>query len=203
MNRGFLLGTAVGGALALWAGWGLYVRRSTDRVAYETVERFDGVELREYPEQAVVTTLAPTQGEAFRRLFQYIDGANASETEIPMTAPVAATNEPIQMTVPLDVGETEEGVQMSFYLPSNYAAATAPMPTDSSVVVASEPAGRLAVRKFIGPTTSRRVERQTEALLQRVTDRGLKIDGDAFVFRYSDPYTPPFMQETEVAVPVA
>ena len=188
--------------MAAWVGWGLYARATTERIEYETVERFDGVELRDYPERAVVTTVAPTQDEAFQRLVRYIRGGNVSKADIPMTAPVATTPEAVRMTAPVGVGETEEGVRMSFYLPRSYTAATAPTPTDGNVVVASEPAGRLAVRKFIGPATDRRVGKRTESLLRAVTDRGLKVDGDPFVFRYSDPYTPPFMQETEVAVPV-
>lgn len=203
MNRRLLLGGVAAGALALWVGWGLYVRQTTERVGYETIERFDGVELREYPERAVVSTIAPTEREAFRRLFRYIDGDNVSKADIPMTAPVATTGESVAMTAPVGVGSVDEGVRMSFYLPVSYTAATAPTPTDSSVVVASEPAGRLAVRRFMGRGSSDRIERQTEALLQTVTDRGLKIEGDSFIFYYSDPYTPPFMQETEVAVPVA
>lgn len=203
MNRRQLVGAAVGGALALWAGWGLYARRSTDRVAYETVARFDGVEVRAYPEQTVVTTHAPTRGVAFRRLFRYIDGANVSRAEIPMTAPVATTSETVRTTAPVSVGETDEGVRMSFYLPPGYAAATAPTPTDSNVVVASEPAGRLAVRRFVGPATARRVASQTETLLSQAAGRGLTVTGEPFLLRYSDPFTPPFMRETEVAVPVA
>jgi effector-binding domain-containing protein len=204
MKRRLLAGTAAAAsALALWVGWGMYVRRSTERVDYTLLESFDGVELREYPERAVATTVAPSQGEAFQRLFRYIDGANVPNADIPMTAPVATTGEAVKMTAPVGVGETEEGIRMSFYLPRGYSASTAPTPRDSNVVVASEPAGKLAVKRFIGPATPGRIDRQRKSLLESVTDRGLKIDGDAFVFRYSDPYTPPFMQETEVAVPVA
>lgn len=203
MNRRLSIVSALGGVLALWIGWGVYVRRTTERVDYTLLEQFDGVELREYQERAVVTTVAPSQNVAFQRLFRYIDGANVPNADIPMTAPVATSGEAVQMTAPVGVGETEEGVQMSFYLPRGYTATTAPTPRDSNVVVASEPAGKLAVKRFIGPPTPGRIERKRKSLLESVTDRGLKIDGDAFVFRYSDPYTPPFMQETEVAVPVA
>lgn len=203
MNRRLLLGTAVAGVLAAWVGWGVYVRRTTERVEYSVLERFDGIELRSYPEQAVITTVAPTQSIAFQRLFRYIGGANVPDADIPMTAPVATTGETVKMTAPIGVGESEEGVRMSFYLPDGYTAASAPTPSDSNVVVASEPAGKLAVKRFLGPPTSGRIQRQRRLLVRAVTDRGLKINGDTFVFRYSDPYTPPFMQETEVAVPVA
>lgn len=198
-----LLAGAAAGAMALWVGWGVYVRRTTERVEYETLETFDGVELREYPERTVVTTVAPSQREGFRRLFRYLDGANVPNADIPMTAPVATTGETVRLTAPVGVGEADEGVQMSFYLPQGYSATTAPTPRDSNVVVASEPAGKLAVKRFVGPATPGRVDRQREALLEAVADRGLAVDGDPFVFRYSDPYSPPFMRETEVAVPVA
>lgn len=203
MKPRHLAGTVAAGALALWVGWGVYVRRTTERVEYTVLEAFDGVELRAYPARAVVTTVAPTQGEAFERLFRYIDGENVPNADIPMTAPVATTGEAVPTTAPVGVGDHDEGVRMSFYLPQGYAATTAPVPRDSDVVLASEPAGKLAVRGFVGPATPGRVERQQEALLRAVADRGLEVDGDPFVFRYSDPYTPPFMQETEVAVPVA
>jgi len=48
----------------------------------------NGSEIRRYPQTVLVETVAPNQRIAFRRLFNYISGANRGNESISMTAPV-------------------------------------------------------------------------------------------------------------------
>ena len=81
----FLGGAAV---LAGWIAWGLYSTWSTESVPYERLRTVDGVELRRYPETVTVETTAPDGRTAFRRLFRYLSGANASGQSVSVTTPV-------------------------------------------------------------------------------------------------------------------
>ena len=151
----FLGGAAV---LAGWIAWGLYSTWSTESVPYERLRTVDGVELRRYPETVTVETTAPDGRTAFRRLFRYLSGANASGQSVSMTTPVETQGESIAMTTPVrsrssdtatanDTDHTD-GMRMAFYLPAEYTPDRAPTPTDPSVRLVVEPAeqvGRVCV----------------------------------------------------------
>ena len=215
-----LLGGATG-LLAAWVGWGAYVDRTTERVPYETVEKFDGVELRRYPRTVLAETTAPDEDEAFRRLSRYISGENAGDEEVSMTAPVATKGETLPMTAPVCtrrvafeptsttpvrvVDRLSGGgeVTMSFYLPAEYGPGDAPIPTDAGVQLAVEPPRTLAVERFSWYATEGRVRRHRDALLDALERRGLQPRTRPVLFRYDDPWTPPFMRRNEVAVEIA
>lgn len=211
-----LLGVA--GPLALWIGWGTYVTRTTERAPSETLERFDGVELRRYPRSLLVETAAPDAGTAFRRLFRYITGANEVREEVAMTAPVAIRGGSISMTTPVRVlresGERvpmtapvrserdPESVTMAFYLPAEYTPESAPTPVDPKVRLVVEPPRTTAVRRFSWYATDRRLDGARDRLLDRLADRGIEPVGEPVLLQYNDPWTPPFMRRNEVEVPV-
>lgn len=211
-----ILGVA-GGLLAAWVGWGVYAKRTTDRVPYETVESFDGVEIRRYPQAVLVETTAPDEGTAFRRLFRYISGANEASEEVSMTSPVRTDGERVAMTAP--VRTTAAGakvamtapvrtdrnagdVTMAFYLPAEYTPASAPTPTDSAVRLVVEPPRTVAARRFTWYATPRRTARMRRTLLDALADRGVAVRGEPELLQYDDPFTPPFMRHNEVVVEV-
>lgn len=196
-----------GGLLAGWVAWGLYSGRSAERVPYERVDRFDGVEIRRYPSTVLAETSAPNGIAAFRRLFGYISGDNERREEISMTAPVATeSGQTVSMTAPVRSGEerTERGeeTRMAFYLPPEYGPGTAPVPTDPTVSLVVEPPKTVAVRRFSWYAPERWVARQRRKLLSLLDARGIETRGEPSLLRYDDPWTPPFMRRNEVAVEV-
>ncbi|WP_218148938.1 SOUL family heme-binding protein [Halogranum rubrum] len=207
-----------GGALALWVGWGLYVNRTTERVPYDTLASYDDVEIRRYPRTILVETTAESGEAAFRRLFDYITGANESSEEVSMTAPVASDGENVSMTAPVrtesaeseavsmtaPVRTTDDGgdVTMSFFLPADYTPATAPTPTDSRVRLVVQPPQILAVKTFSWWSSETRVAKQRAVLLDTLAEYSLERRGGPFLLQYNDPYTPPFMRRNEIAVEV-
>ncbi|MEE3289959.1 MAG: heme-binding protein, partial [Pseudomonadota bacterium] len=85
---------------------------------YEVVYKDGSVEYRQYEPYIVAETVVKdsssyrgSSNEGFMRLFRYITGANESQTDIAMTAPVqqTPTSEKIDMTAPVQRNETEEG----------------------------------------------------------------------------------------------
>ncbi len=195
------------GALATlglaWVGWGAYVRRTTERIPYTTALTLDGVEIRRYPDSVVARTTADNEGEAFRRLFQYITGANDSSEKIAMTAPVTTEPEQIAMTAPVASETTEKGIEMAFFLPGEYTAEGAPTPTNDEVFVEHVGARTLAVRPFSWYASDGRVEQNRRRLFDALSAHDLTPVGDPFLLRYDDPWTPPFMRTNEVAVELA
>ncbi|EJN58369.1 SOUL family heme-binding protein [Halogranum rubrum] len=207
-----------GGALALWVGWGLYVNQTTERVPYRPLASYGGVEIRRYPRTILVETTAESGEAAFRRLFDYITGANESSEEVSMTAPVASDGENVSMTAPVRTESAEStavsmtslvrtadadgDVTMSFYLPAEYTPTTAPTPTDSRVRLVVQPPQTLAVKTFSWWTTENRVAKQRATLIDTLAEYGIERRDDPVLLQYNDPYTPPFMRRNEVAVDV-
>jgi hypothetical protein len=192
-----------GVVVAGWVGWGLYSTRTTETVPYEHFGTVDGLELRRYPATTLVTTTAPTQREAFRRLFRYISGANEGNESISMTAPVETRGgESLSMTSPVRSSAEGDSVRMAFYLPAAYEAATAPEPASSSVSLQAEPPKTVAVDRFSWYAPSWRVSRRLRALRATLDRHGIEPLGEPFVLRYNAPLTPPFLRRNELAITV-
>lgn len=193
----------LGGVVAAVGASNLYQRAATETVHYTTVARIDDVELRRYPESVVVETVADSQMAAFRRLFQYITGANEGDAAIEMTTPVELSvgGATIAMTAPVEVGG-EDGERMRFYLPGEYDVETAPRPTDDAIDLVAIPERTLAVRRFSWRPTENRIDRETEALIERLEEANVSIAGEPFSMGYDPPWTLPFLRRNEVAVEV-
>ncbi|SIQ87372.1 SOUL heme-binding protein [Haladaptatus litoreus] len=197
---------AVGTLAALgiaWVGWGVYIKRTTERVPYTTALTLNGVEIRRYPDTVVARTTADDGEEAFRRLFEYIDGGNQSQEDIPMTAPVTTEPDKIAMTAPVATEQSADGVRMAFFLPGEYTAEGAPKPETDEVTIEHVGARTLAVRPFSWYATSGRVERNQRRLFDTLAAHDLTPMGDPSLLRYDAPWTPPFMRRNEIAVELA
>jgi len=219
-NSTIVAGVA-GGALAAAGAWALYQRHATETVPYTVVAHVDDVELRRYPEQVLVETVARSENAAFGRLFRYISGANDGGEELAMTAPVEVGDPgtsidmtapveieriglTIPMTAPVETGRDRSGdeIRMAFYLPPEYDAVSAPRPTDDDVAVVDVPERTLAVRRFSWRPTDTRIARETERLRETLETAGVPLTGEPFFMGYDAPWTLPFLRRNEVAVEV-
>ena len=221
MVRKATLALGLVGSLAAVAGaWSLYQRVETESVPYTTVAKIGDVELRRYPPTVLVETTAPSENAAFRRLFRYISGENDGSRDVAMTTPVEVTGEgtTIPMTAPVAVAggrrlpmtapversqeDRDDGVRMSFYLPSEYDFDTAPRPTNDDVDLVAVPERTLAVLRFSGRPSDRRVATKTERLLSALADADVPTIGEPVFMGYDAPWTLPFLRRNEVAVEV-
>jgi len=218
---------AVGvGALAAWTVAEALATGDVERVPYEVVGHAEDVEFRRYPETVRARTTAPSEGAAFQRLFRYITGENAAAASVEMTAPVETTGggtalddlggedvddgrvatveggASVAMTAPVETTRDEAGVTMSFFLPAEYTAETAPEPTDDRVDLVVDPPRTLAVRSFSWWTPAWRVARERRRLRETLEFAGVETVGEAVLMRYDPPFTPPFRRTNEVVVPV-
>jgi hypothetical protein len=189
---------------AVWDAWARFAGDDVETVPYTVLERDGAFELREYPDVVVARTVAGSQREAFRRLFDYIDGANERDRDVAMTAPVATTTGvDVAMTAPVATEPTEAGVEMSFFLPATYTLDGAPTPTDDRLELDVVEHRRVAAYRFSWFATESRVNRARRRLERALAGRGLDAADDHELHRYDDPRTPPWQRRNEVLVELA
>ncbi len=187
-------------------------RSGTEQVGYSVVAQLDeATQVRDYGARVVAETEASTaEGDpsstAFRRLFDYIQGANRSEAKIAMTAPVetgqASPSESIAMTAPVEV-ESENGtLRMAFFLPEGTTLDTAPVPTNTDVSLREVPSRLEAVRRFSGSRSDEHVMRETDALAATLAASDWQPVGEPRTYFYDPPWTLPWFRRNEVAVAV-
>lgn len=160
------------------------------------VEFTDGpFEVRLYRPFTVAETLQegarrPSLSRGFRALAGYIFGGNAGERKIAMAAPVE--QEPGSL----------RGWRVRFMMPPGETPETLPPPRDEAVAFRFTAEERLAVVRFSGFATARRLAREELRLRTWAKRRRLPLALTARHLYYDDPMTLPWRRRTEVAVAV-
>ena len=194
-------------ALASWPAMAIEIPE------YRVLEQDGSFELRAYSSYLIAKTEVETGfmnagNVAFGRLFRYISGANTSQTEIAMTAPVEqareARGQKIAMTAPVEQASVDGVYRVGFVVPRKFNRETVPKPVDSRITIREVPARTVAVWRYSGRWTEenfREHERDLRALLVR---KGLRAtSGDsAIIARYDAPFMPWFMRRNEVLIPI-
>jgi SOUL heme-binding protein len=169
----------------------------TEQLPYEVVKRFDGFELRSYPEYVLAQVqvrgdFITAGNSAFNPLLRYITGNNQNRSQLAMTAPVFQTSvEPDHHLV-------------SFALPAAVSMQIAPEPTDAKVHLVEVPTHLAVARRFSGFWSYDRFLNESETLEDAVEeavhngDLSGHIVGEIFVARYNSPFTPFFLRRNEV-----
>ena len=175
-----------------------------------TVIKASGIfELRDYEphilaETLIDGTLEDAGNKAFRRLFNYISGANRSRSSIAMTAPVSqeSTGEKISMTAPVGQQRSSDKWAVSFTMPASYTMATLPVPDDSSITLRQVPARRMAAVRYSGTWSEKNYLNYKEKLERWIRENGFEITGEPVWARYNPPFTPWFLRRNEILIPV-
>ena len=192
---------------------------SVESPKYEVLKSEDVFELRQYPPVIVAETVVQGDFEragsiGFRRLADYIFGANVPQQKIAMTAPVgqADTGEKIAMTAPVgeapltaqrDTGAQAPGAYViSFTMPSHYSLASLPKPKDPSVRLKERPATKIAAVKFSGLWSEAQYTKKLTELEQWLQSNGLKAQSAPNFARYDPPWTLWFMRRNEILIEV-
>ena len=103
-----------------------------EEAPYDIVHKTDTYEIRHYSDRLVVQVVNKGGNNSFRKLFNYISGANKKSEKIKMTVPVTQAIE-------------DNEFFMQFYLPSKYNKETTPVPTNSDIEIATIKEGYFAV----------------------------------------------------------
>ncbi len=212
-SRWTLLTLAAGAGVVLMA----FVSRSVfgvvdvEEASYEVLSEHGSIELREYAELVLVETQVDADFEeageiAFRRLFAYISGANSSNDEIAMTAPVIASGEAqgeqIAMTAPVLSQREETGWRYAFVLPASFTIESAPLPLNTSVALAKRPSQKVAALRLSGSWNEAELREQAKVLIEWIEAEGLVATSSPRFAGYNPPWTLPFLRRNEIMIEV-
>ena len=204
--------------LLLQSGCSLFGIRSAEEAPYSVLEEQGQYQIRQYESMIVATTIVDSDfdeagKQAFRRLFNYISGANKAAREIAMTAPVLATEdvttkdaatrgEKIAMTAPLIREKQDRDWRFSFVLPAGYTLANSPLPDDDRVSLQQIPARKVASLQYSGSWQQARFDLNSELLLEWVSEQQMQPISLPMVAGYDPPWTLPFLRRNEVLVDI-
>ena len=172
----------------------LGIRSGLEHSNYEVLEVLSkDLEIRRYgSRRAIETTVQGRDREkarrrAFRRLFNYISGANEPGSKIAMTAPVSTA-------------ASNNAILMRFFLPSELSTETIPGPTDPQVRVVTVPEQTMAARSFSGRASEGDVAAQKNRLTDELASTHWEAQGAVTAYFYDPPWTLPFLRRNEVVV---
>jgi len=151
---------------------------------YETVKENKSYEIRKYNDRLVIET-SSTQGNGFRKLFNYISGNNNENKEIKMTVPVTQENKNGNMT-------------MQFYLPSKFNKDNAPKPSNPEIKILTIEGGYYAVIKYSGRSSDKNFLKNKEILEKELKQDNIKILSPPIRASYNSPFTLPMLKRNEV-----
>ena len=188
---------------------GVFGLRLSEEASYQTIARIgDQVEIREYAPVIVAEVALPhgdkqARNQAFRLLFNYISGANATATgsdKVAMTVPVAV-DEPKRIAMTVPVRSNPDSGTRRFFLPAKYTKETRPpKPCDTRVKIVALPARTIATLRYSG--SGREAKEKKQSLLEALEASAWQASGRPYTQYYDPPFTIPFLRRNEAAVAV-
>ena len=180
-----------------------------EKPEYEVLYQDGKIEYRLYQPYIVAQTNVSVEdeyngasNEGFRRLFKYITGANNTDIDISMTAPVQMNmdnaGEKIAMTAHVQQKSNGDFLQVAFMLPSKFNMDTAPAPTDERVLIREIPGRIMAVIRYSGRWTDRNRAKYEKRLRENLQSHGIDTVSGAETAAYNPPFTPPFLRRNEI-----
>ena len=189
----------------------------TEEQPYDVVRSYDDFELRRYPQHVVAEVVVGGPFEdagnrAFRYLFAYISGDNASSAKVAMTAPVvqAESSSSIAMTAPVvqqptgeRLGQRGEGsFLVGFVLPATLTVDTAPLPKNDKVHLRTVSEGLVAAIRYRGRWTENGYNSHLAQLRSALATAGFFPTGEPRFARFDPPFRPAFLRRNEVMLNV-
>lgn len=179
-------GVAVGLGLAKWQMDRVFQKQP----AYALIDRQGDLEIRMYPESVFVRTDVPDDfdnalDDGFKRLFEYINGANADGEKIAMTSPVTSQRNGNHYTI-------------SFFMPPERSLESLPQPTDANVKLELVPERTVAVMNFSGRYDAEHVKSAMTQLKEMTQEQQLKVKGRPVFAAFDAPSTLPVLRHNEV-----
>jgi DNA gyrase inhibitor GyrI len=151
---------------------------------YETISKNENYEIRKYFDRLVIETDS-TEGNGFRKLFNYISGNNEEKKEVKMTVPVTQENK-------------DGNMKMQFYLPSKFNKDNAPKPSNPEIKVLNIEGGYYAVIKYSGRSSDKNFIKNKNILEKELKKDDIVILSPPIRASYNSPFTLPMLKRNEV-----
>ena len=161
------------------------VTMATEELKFDIVHKNEIYEIRKYSERLVAQAINDKNNTTFRKLFNYIAGANNSSKKIKMTTPVTQTKK-------------NNVTFMQFYLPSEFNKKNTPIPTNSDVEITLMKEGYFAVIRYSGRSSDKNFIKHSKILREKLLEDKILINGFAIQATYNPPWTLPPFRRNEV-----
>ncbi len=175
------------------AGCGSLRGRPPEEPAYRPVALIGGVEVRQYDARIAAETLVDgdavaARGIGYRRLADYVGGANRDGRKLAMTVPLA------------QAAEGPGHWRIRLFLPAGATLAALPPPSDPAVALVTLPPETFAVLRFSGAASAEAVAQRTGDLVSTLEGSAWRPAGAPVAWFYDPPAAP---HRNEVAIPVS
>ena len=157
---------------------------ANEEAKYDVVKSNKIYEIRKYSDRLAVQALNTNENNSFRKLFNYISGANE-------------TNENIKMTIPVTEIKKKGNVTMQFYLPSKFNKDNVPIPSSSDVEIVNIEEGYYAVIRYSGRASNKNFIKHKKILENELKKDNISILGPAIKASYNSPFTLPMLKRNE------
>ena len=157
---------------------------ANEEAQYDIAHKTDIYEIRHYSDRLVAQVINKGDNNTFRKLFNYISGANNN-------------SEKIKMTVPVTQAVEDDELFMQFYLPSKFNKETTPIPTNPDIEIATIKEDYFAVIKYSGRSSDKNFEKYSKILKQKLLEDEILIKGSAIKATYNGPFTLPLFRRNE------
>ena len=149
---------------------------ANEEAPYNVVHKNDTYEIRQYSDRLVAEIIDKDNNSSFRKLFNYISGANKNSEKIKMTIPVTQTKK-------------DNASFMQFYFPSKYNKETSPIPNNSEIEIVTIKEGYFAVIRYSGIHSDKKFEKYSSILKQKLFEDKVLIKGNAIRATYNAPFS--------------
>ena len=152
----------------------------TNESNYVVLAKYEGFEIRSYPELFVAKTKLHysgydgNSGEGFRTIAGFIFGGNDQNQKIAMTSPVLM--------------DMNDSVEMAFIMPPNINEENVPRPSNKSIRLEKRQARTVAVLTFSGWANSKKIAEKEKELLHLLKEQNIVYSGNITYMGYNPPY---------------
>ena len=157
---------------------------ANEEAPYDIVYKTDIYEIRHYSDRLVVQVINRSDNNSFRKLFNYISGANNISKKI-------------KMTIPVTQSKKDNESFMQFYLPSKFTKETIPIPSNLDIKITTIKEGYFAVIKYSGRSSDKNFVKYSKILYQKLLEDQILVKGSAIKATYNGPFTLPFFRRNE------
>lgn len=161
--------------------------------SYRMIKKYGDVEIRQYPAMVIAQTqlsqssMDNNMNNGFRNIAGYIFGGNDQNQKIAMTAPV--------------VMKMSDTATMYFMMPKKYSVNQLPKPNSNNVKILEESSRVLAVIRYGGFSSEKKIEKYQKQLAEIISQNNLKTKGPYMYMGYNAPWDV-FNRRNEVAIEV-
>ena len=170
----------IASSLIVWVGYGVFFEGSVETPPYKIINaNKTGMKSESIKNLTVIKTNTTNQNSGFRQLFRMIDGNNADNKKIPMTAPVI-----------------QDQSSMMFIMPDNMTAV--PQPNNPSVTIKQLGPLKVAVKSFRGSASS--ASSKADTLTSILQQNNESMTNKWFICQYNSPWVFPLLRKNEIWV---